>query len=144
MGSYKSVSAQLYKIKMWVLLYLTLTVSAMPQTNFQFGSSVPNRKIFIRADAQETPRGAAGASEVIESGIEGRVPGEEAFTSPEVVVIEDIAEEEESCCCVPVSDGCHAEELDLVGLGLINPRIVNRPSTPCPAGHQLCCRPAAA
>merc|ERR1712117_792717 len=153
MGSYKSISAQLYKIKMWVLLYVAVTVSAMPQTNFQFGSSssVPNRKIFIRADAQETPRGAAGASEVIESGIEGRVPGEEAFTSPEVVVIEDIAEEEESCCCVPVSDGCHAEELDLVGLGLINPRIVNRPTTPpaspsttCPAGHQLCCRPAAA
>jgi len=151
MGSYKSISAQLYKIKMWVLLYLAVTVSAMPQTNFQFGSSVPNRKIFIRADAQETPRGAAGISEVIESGIEGRVPGEEAFTSPEVVVIEDIAEEEESCCCVPVSDGCQAEELDLVGLGLINPRIVNRPTTPpaspsttCPAGHQLCCRPAAA
>jgi len=156
MGSYKSISAQLDKIKMWALLLLAVTVSSMPQTNFQFGSSVPNRKIFIRGDAQQTPRGPVGTSanpEVIEeSGIEGRVPGEEAFTSPEVVIIEDIPDEE-TCCCIPVSDQCQEEEpeeeLDLVGLGLINPRIVNRPataspSTTCPAGYQVCCRPASA
>merc|ERR1712038_756270 len=150
MGSYKSISAQLDKIKMWALLLLAVTVSSMPQTNFQFGSSVPNRKIFIRGDAQQTPRGPAEVIE--ESGIEGRVPGEEAFTSPEVVIIEDIPEEE-TCCCIPVTDQCREEEpeeeLDLVGLGLINPRIVNRPaaaspSTTCPAGYQVCCRPASA
>merc|ERR1712038_1769770 len=150
MGSYKSISAQLDKIKMWALLLLAVAVSSMPQTNFQFGSSVPNRKIFIRGDAQQTPRGPAEVIE--ESGIEGRVPGEEAFTSPEVVIIEEIPDEE-TCCCIPVSEQCQEEEpeeeLDLVGLGLINPRIVNRPapaspSTTCPAGYQVCCRPASA
>jgi len=151
MGSYKSISDQLNKIKMWSLLFLAVSVSSMPQTNFQFGS-VPNRKIFIRGDAQETARGPAGAPstpEVIESGIEGRVPGEEAFVGPEEVVVIENIPEEETCCCIPASEGCLAqeqeEEIDLVGLGLINPRIVNRPtpaspSTTCPAGYKVCCR----
>merc|ERR1712115_229644 len=125
MGSYKSISDQLNKIKMWSLLLLAVSVSSMPQTNFQFGS-VPNRKIFIRGDAQETARGPAGAPstpEVIESGIEGRVPGEEAFVGPEEVVVIENIPEEETCCCIPASEECLAqeqeEEIDLVGLGLI-------------------------
>jgi len=134
-------------MRMWALLFLGVSASAMPQTNFQFGSA-PNRKIFIRGDAQETARGAAASpsdSERVESGIEGRVPSEEAF---EVVEIEDLPEEE-TCCCIPDVEECQAEltqeELDLVGLGLINPRIVNRPTpssssgSSCPAGHKVCC-----
>jgi len=134
-------------MRMWALLFLAVSASSMPQTNFQFGSA-PNRKIFIRGDAQETARGAAASpsdSERVESGIEGRVPSEEAF---EVVEIEDLPEEE-TCCCIPDVEECQAEltqeELDLVGLGLINPRIVNRPTpssssgSSCPAGHKVCC-----
>lgn len=139
-------------MRMWALLFLAVSAYSMPQTNFQFGS-VPNRKIFVRGDAQETSRGAAAPSSEtqVNNGIEGRVPGEESFANTEVVEVEDIPDEE-TCCCIPDSEECAADitesELDLVGLGLINPRIVNRPapaspSTSCPAGSRVCCRASA-
>jgi len=137
-------------MRMWALLFLAVSAYAMPQTNFQFGS-VPNRKIFIRGDEQETIRGAAAtefSSEGNESEIGGRIPGEESFANTETVEVENLPIEE-SCCCIPASEECQAdlteEELDLVGLGLINPRIVNRPApenpsaTSCPVGYKICC-----
>ena len=120
-------------MRVWALLFLAVSAYAMPQTNFQFGS-VPNRKIFVRGDEQETLRGAADtefSGEGNESEIGGRIPGEESFANTETVELEDLPIRE-ACCCIPASEECQAdlteEELDLVGLGLINPRIVNRPT----------------
>eukprot|EP00092_Neocalanus_flemingeri_P004843 GFUD01005211.1.p1 GENE.GFUD01005211.1~~GFUD01005211.1.p1 ORF type:complete len:497 (-),score=130.91 GFUD01005211.1:51-1541(-) len=138
-------------MKMWGLLFLAVAATAMPQTNFLFGSA-PNRKIFIRDDAQETARAAAGVipseNEVVESELDDRIPSGEVFVAPVAVEVEEVPTEE-TCCCVPESEECQEdlteEELDLVGLGLINPRIVNRPSTAgpspssCPAGYKICC-----
>eukprot|EP00091_Calanus_sinicus_P015307 TRINITY_DN3341_c0_g1_i5.p1 TRINITY_DN3341_c0_g1~~TRINITY_DN3341_c0_g1_i5.p1 ORF type:complete len:138 (+),score=51.21 TRINITY_DN3341_c0_g1_i5:2-415(+) len=114
-------------MRAWALLFLAGSAFAMPQTNFQFGS-VPNRKIFIRGDEQETLRGVAdteNTSEENENEIGGRIPGGESFANTETVEVEETFFEE-ACCCIPVSEECQS---DLVGLGLINPRIVNRPTT---------------
>jgi len=134
------------------LLFLAVAATAMPQTNFLFGSA-PNRKIFIREEAQETSRAAAGGvpseNDVSGSEVDGRVPGGEVFVNPAPATVEELPIEE-TCCCIPESEECQSglteEELDLVGLGLINPRIVNRPSTSgpspstsCPVGYKVCC-----
>eukprot|EP00091_Calanus_sinicus_P017693 TRINITY_DN382_c0_g1_i11.p1 TRINITY_DN382_c0_g1~~TRINITY_DN382_c0_g1_i11.p1 ORF type:complete len:497 (-),score=165.67 TRINITY_DN382_c0_g1_i11:62-1552(-) len=137
-------------MRVFALFFLAVSAYAMPQTNFKFGS-VPNRKIFIRGDEQNTIGGGSETeftSEENEGDIGGRIPGEEAFGNTEIVEVEDLPIEED-CCCIPASEECQAdlteEELDLVGLGLINPRIVNRPTpespsaTTCPAGYKVCC-----
>jgi len=133
---------------MWAYLILVVSVSSLPQTNFQ-----PNRKIFVRDDVNNDEvlgDDVFTIDEVAENELEGRVPSEEI----PVIAIEENVENNENCCCIPASEQCQnavAEaELDLVGLGLINPRIVNRPtsssstssidgSSSCPTGYQLCC-----
>jgi len=122
---------------------VAVAATALPQTNFQFGG-VPNRKIFVRGPAGVIP----SENEGVESEVDGRVPGEEVFAEAVPVNVEE-PPIEETCCCIPESEECQSditeEVLDLVGLGLINPRIVNRPSasgpspTQCPVGHKVCC-----
>jgi hypothetical protein len=71
-------------------------------------------------------------------------------------IIEDINEDisenttnqDKFCCCIPGSDTCNekSEEQDLVGVGDINVRIVNRPpvdqqsSNSCLPGQKICCQ----
>ena len=136
---------------MLCLLFLAVAATSMPQTNFYFGSA-PNRKIFIRDDTDITLRAPAeviqSEIEVVGSEVEVSLLNEEVFVDSEAVQVEELPIEQ-TCCCVPETQECQValteEELDLVGLGLINPRIVNRPSitgptpTSCPAGYKVCC-----
>jgi len=94
----------------------------------------------------------------LEEAPSGRVPGAPSVGGPGVPVVPvgpgvpgvPIVPHQEECCCVAADQDCFdlLPVEDLVGEGLIDPRIVNRPhATPselntvntCPVGYKTCC-----
>merc|ERR1712244_197486 len=80
----------------------------------------------------------------------GRVPGGGSVGSVSSVAPVAQAYPGEECCCIPADQQCFdlLPVDDLVGEGLIDPRIVNRPPpqpsqlntlNTCPAGYKTCC-----
>jgi len=80
----------------------------------------------------------------------GRVPGGGSVGSVSSVAPVAPAYPGEECCCIPADQQCFdlLPVDDLVGEGLIDPRIVNRPPpqpsqlntlNTCPAGYKTCC-----
>jgi len=77
----------------------------------------------------------------------GRVPGGASVAPAPSVQVSN----EDQCCCIPADQDCfdlYPAVDDLVGQGLIDPRIVNRPPAQphqlntldtCPAGYKTCC-----
>lgn len=96
------------------LAWMVAGITAAPQTNFPGGLA-----------AAPAPLPVPVAPRQVDAGLQQQ-------------------EGEEQCCCVaedqfcPDTESLTQPELDLVGLGLIDPRIVNRPAE-CGAGQKLCC-----
>ena len=97
------------------LAWMVAGITAAPQTNFPGGLA-----------AAPAPLPVPVAPRQVDAGLQQQ-------------------EVEEQCCCVaedqfcPDTESLTQPELDLVGLGLIDPRIVNRPAEECGAGQKLCC-----
>merc|ERR1711988_2041674 len=81
--------------------------------------------------------------------LSGRVPGAPSVGSAPAPSVQ--VTNEDQCCCIPADLDCfdlYPAVDDLVGQGLIDPRIVNRPPAQphqlntldtCPAGYKTCC-----
>merc|ERR1712172_170918 len=81
--------------------------------------------------------------------LSGRVPGAPSVGSAPAPSVQNTNEDQ--CCCIPADLDCfdlYPAVDDLVGQGLIDPRIVNRPPAQpqqlntldtCPAGYKTCC-----
>ena len=152
-------------MKALLLVFFVLGKNGSPQTNFN-AKSLPNRKIFVRGDRESTARAPASVPaptnnvfgnadyDLQQTVVDNSIAIED---EPTVVIVEETripnsVDDQASCCCIPTHEECRddlttEEELDLVGLGLINPRIVNRPGVTlpaseeasCPTNYKLCC-----
>jgi len=107
---------------------------ALPQLQFGGPTDVDTRS-FSEADS-----------------LSGRVPGAPSVGSPQAAPAPSVqVTNEDQCCCIPADLDCfdlYPAVDDLVGQGLIDPRIVNRPPAQphqlntldtCPAGYKTCC-----
>jgi len=134
-----------------VLSSLILLTSSKPQLRFSPSSEDANTRLGLLASnlglspTAET-EGRTGAFTELELP-SGRVPGGPSVGSVAQVPAPQSGDD---CCCIAADQDCFdlLPVEDLVGEGLIDPRIVNRPPpqpsqlntlNTCPAGYKTCC-----
>jgi len=139
---------------------LAVLANSKPQLSFGSGSSDDaNPRLGLLATnlglspTAET-EGRTGSLTEFGGSPSGRVPGAPSVgTAPAPASVPAPVPQsspQDQCCCIPADQDCfdlYAVE-DLVGQGLIDPRIVNRPPAQpsdlnvlqsCPAGYKTCC-----
>jgi len=140
-------------MKVLLLLGSLVLTHSKPQLSFGSSSEDANTRLGLLASnlglspTGETEGRTAAFTELEQPS--GRVPGGPSVGSvPHVPAVPHQSEDE--CCCIAADQECFdllAVE-DLVGEGLIDPRIVNRPPAQpsqlntlntCPAGYKTCC-----
>jgi len=152
MGSHHWLRQQELSMKSGLFLLSSLLLThSKPQLSF--GSEATNTKLGLLASdlglsptAQTEGRASAFTELELPS---GRVPGGPSVGS--VPSVPSTAPQSgEECCCIAADQECFdlLAVDDLVGQGLIDPRIVNRPPPQpsqlntlhtCPAGYKTCC-----